>query len=394
MLDNSSRKLIKLLCGSPVQLHSIPDLYLCLGEYNSESREKEKIKAITKIMTLLWGDGKSAQLLDFFAKFERFLLAIGKRDHFIHQFEVFLLGWFIIHALVKKGFCIEEYMSFSSSVFLQTWLMTAMSHDLGFPLQEEPEIIKVLKELHESLGTKEIATHYAELEKKLSLIGENGREILMKDLLPEKGSPIAHQIIAGIKMTTDINQADYEPLWDELIKSPKNHGVISALILGRELSGYFVPDGNFEDHDNFELNRFRLILAAIALHHLKEESKRSEKAIKNISFTGNPFAYLLYIADNLQEWGRDLGGWTNAPETSLINFEYDYSKITLTFYLFHENWGQDDTEENILAEIKKANRRLGWPTGLNTGDNNFLTIEAQYNSNSKKINGKQIIVEI
>lgn len=388
-------KLIQLLIDSPVQV--LPPEHQAkfsgkLSSYAHKSSEAEKLRLITEMMELLWREGNSAQLLKYFANFERFLRAVGKRDHFIHQFEVYLLGWFIIHALEIRGYHIGEFTSLSSELFLQTWLMTAMGHDLGLPLQEEPAIIKVLKELHESVGTRTIAGNYAKLEAKLSHIGSKGRQILMKDLLSGEGSKIAHQIRAGIKITTGFSLTQTRAVWNTLVKSGKNHGLISAIILGRDLSGFFVPGGDFqgaEAADDPELKRFRLLLSAIALHHLKEEGD-SEHVVKNIRFTANPFAYLLYIADNLQEWGRDIGGWANVPETTLTDFEFNDPKLTLTFTLSHDDWGIGDAEKNVLAEIRKADHRLKWPQRPYKG----LSIEAIYNSNSKIINAEKITVEI
>jgi hypothetical protein len=357
-----------------------------LGSYHI-SEEAKKIHIITEVMKALWQDTPGVALLDSFKRFERFLRALGKRDHFIHQFEVFLLGWFIMDFLGTKGHSIKTLTSLEPQPFLKLWMLTAMGHDLGFPLQESPKIFGALRELygHQSVGLHRTSHFFARLERKFVGVNFWGRSRLLRDLLSGIGVQIAEEIIMGIAQTTGLTQEMARLVWNKMKGASKNHGFLSALLLGRAVFRFFIPGGNLKKAatiDSQELQHFRLLLGAIGLHHLKEELPF---VIKRIEFTRNPLAYLLYLTDNLQEWSRDMGGWTEEPTTLLSECEEKDTGIILTFVITHDSW-DNAMVEKTLNEIEKAKIRLEWLKGPKTG----LTLTALYTSAKQDIHGKDI----
>ena len=306
-----------------------------------------------ELMKVLWQDGPEVGLLNSFEKFDRFLRALGRRDHFIHQFEVFLFGWFLIDFLVSRGNSLESLTPFKLQPFLKLWLMTAMGHDLGFPLQESPKIFKALDELygHRSIGLYRTSNLLARLERQFSRTTFTGRPRLVKYLLSGQGAGIDEKIILGIANTTGLNGEMARLVWHKMEKFPNNHGLLSALLLGRAVFHSYGTEAAREKTaatDSMDPQHLYLSLAAIALHHLKEELPY---VIKKIEFGRNPFAYLLYLADNLQEWSRDLGGWAEEPTTLLCECKGENSGIILTFLITHDTWD--------LRCWKKPRKRLG-----------------------------------
>lgn len=353
--------------------------------------ETGKTQAILEIMGALW---PSQTELLVFKRYESFMRAIGRRDHFIHQFEVFLLGWFIFCALIgrtqSKQLEIESLAPLDPEVFFKIWLLAAMGHDLGYPLQETPEIIEELSILHNDLNLKETARFY-NLISKLAKNEDGQQPLLMQDLLNEKGGEIAQQIIIGIRQTLRITQSESQTIGDRLTNSANNHGYLSALLFGEKLMNHFAPLGSFDEETNGDLQalwQYRLLLAAIALHHLK---KQHRKIIEKINFSANPFAYLLFISDNLQEWTRHPGvqpGKTD-PITFLTDCKTQRSNIILTFVTRHDYW-QDEVVRTTEKGIKNANQRLRWPQGSASS----LKLQVNYLFNTDKIKKKTIFLPI
>jgi hypothetical protein len=390
LTQEAQKQLIKPLLsdGFPIQW-DWRRRYL-LGLYHI-SEEAKKIRIIMEVIKALWQDTPGVALLDSLNKFERFLRALGKRDHFIHQFEVFLLGWFILDFLGAKGYTLKGLTSFEPKIFLKLWLLTAMGHDLGFPLQESPKIFGALRELygHQSIGLHRTSKLFARLENKFTNINFRGRSRLVNDLLSGIGGKISEEAILGIAYTTSLNNEMARLVWHKMEGATKNHGLLSALLLGRAVFRSFIPGGDLKKAvvtSNQELQHFRLLLAAIGLHHLKEEQSF---VIKKIEFARNPFAYLLYLTDNLQEWSRDLGGWTYEPTTLLSECEGKDCGIILTFVIAHDSW-DDKMVEKVKDEIEKAKSRLNWLKGPQTG----LSLTALYTSAKQDIHGKEIPLRI
>ncbi len=90
-------------------------------------------------------------LLESFKKHEDLMLysSTKYRDHFMHQFHVFVAGYIIIHyldiksvtKLLNKKFAEPRQRSLSVKNTLRTWFLTAIFHDFCYLLPEFDEKI-------------------------------------------------------------------------------------------------------------------------------------------------------------------------------------------------------------------------------------------------------------
>lgn len=354
-----------------------------------------KIRAIREIMRSLWRSNPGGSLLQVFEGLEGFMRAIGKRDHYVHQFEVFLLGWYIFSALMANWKIskleIAQLNSIDLSVFFEIWLMTSMGHDIGYPLQETPVIIKELGRLSWHAKLRKMATYYGVLG---DLVGikDQGKHPLVQQLLNKEGKEIASYIISGVEQTLNVNPGDAKDICDTLAKSVNNHGYLSALLLGRAFLKYFKSvdrnalPGTSQDQ---KMGLYKLLLAATALHSLKNAHP---DIIKKINFTANPLAYLLFIVDNLQEWSRVPGVKQGEvdPITYLKSINRPKSsRISLSFVTRHDYWGVP-VVKRTNGEINKARQRLKW---LKESGSN-MRIKVDYQFNTDKIKNKIISISI
>lgn len=250
---------------------------------------------ILKSISSLWDDsgiiiGKTP--LKSFKFFDKEILSElpGYRDHFTHQYQVFLIGYCIIEMLNKLGKPFYESYRQSLSPFISiaeeeketianiAWLITSTFHDIAYPLEETkrwlPNMIS-------------------------DFLGEEGKEVtpevpIEKIFFQSQTYLNFLDELAGFfsKMgfTSRIKEADFRAWLQSEVALNKDHGVLSSLIL---LRPHF-------------LGKEEIILPAalaIALHKrlgLKVKAQGVE-----ICYDKYPLFFLLLYCDLIQEWNRD-----------------------------------------------------------------------------------------
>jgi hypothetical protein len=190
------------------------------------------------------------------------------REHFIHQFNVFLLGYYLINKksplrkkLIKHLQTINP--DYNLEDVLKVWFITAMFHDFNYSVEKmegwlKNYFLRVAVPSRFHISWADIFTHY-EIEK-INLI-----ELIYSN------SDKSKEEIAKIIKDTFIEEHD--------------HGIMCGLMLMDILE---VEDALLKE-----------ACCAIALHTKTVYSKLEKLKIDNF-----PFAFLLVFCDNAQEWGR------------------------------------------------------------------------------------------
>lgn len=231
------------------------------------------------------------KFLEQFKKHEELLLygLNDYRDHFMHQFHVFVCGYIIINelgiekfnsiiqtntrfALKSKG---QNDANFQTDV-LRIWFLTAFYHDYAYILEKiDAELSGFFKTiLGYSFGVK---FNWEQLLKKKSNFPKH-----LSDLVnlfdSEKGT----------------NQGTLLKNYLGSIIECQDHGVLSALLLIEYNSGAREP--RFLECLNAAL--------AISLHNKTVYEDLTENSKKMISFESFPIAFLLAFCDTAQSFGR------------------------------------------------------------------------------------------
>jgi len=390
----SEMELIRPLLHLPFSGHKEYFIKNLLASYPDLS-EFDKIKTIRKIINAFLEEKSLSAMIEASEELERFLRAIGKRDHYIHQFETFLLGWNVILAIGHKKSLDELLGPIKIEELLRIWLITSIAHDLvGYSIQEANIIVKDLQRIYGLLGVQKIAKLFSGIHRKLyRMIKKKKNNSIISNLLRIFRIRKAHTINLlvgvdtgkieeiikeGIMQTLNINK-DEAQIVQKKLKDSLDHSYISSILLGHKLD-----NTTFCGDDETRKRYLRWMLSAIALHHL---DKIDLKFVEKIEFTKNPLAYALYIAAGLQEWARSIEVETIYPPFVLYRFNNDESEISLGFILNHDNWTEKLVEEE-LKYIKTKEYQLNLPKGPDVG----LKIISTYISNSTKIDGKTITI--
>ncbi|MFT5700283.1 MAG: hypothetical protein ACI8ZB_003155 [Desulforhopalus sp.] len=328
----------------------------------------EKTKTILNLSSELIKDGPSwNSSLESFENFERFLRAAGKRDHFVHQFEVFLLGWSIL----------SHYFSFNNDVSdikdkFNWWFITSMSHDIGYPVSSFEQIIKRLAELYDNENTQLLGEILKETKDKFCKLKEEHDNLINT----------ADEVLVIIKQALDkldIKGEEQNKLISKLTKA-LDHGYFSALLL-------FDSMVKAEKNNSFNDELYSLWTAgAISLHNLCHVNY--SEIVRKINIVTNPFAYVLFIADCLQEWERPNNIDNDFPIFIMDNFYITpENDIIIKFILKHEHWTPQLVESQI-EYIQKKEDRLN---ALDTTNVPFKII-IEYACTDSELNDKRISV--
>lgn len=312
-----------------------------------------------------------------FAGADRFMAALKKRGHHRHQFETFLLGLNIIkHICPDTSSLVDNPFGETSLDIVKNWLSTAIGHDYGYPVQEASSLLQEFSSLFGRFG-------FESLEKGIEQAILTPLEI-SKSVTEYKTTDSSRDLQPFLKEAIRISidetkiKLEQNCIVDNLVslllvqpttasdRMTINHGYASALCFLRHffidydsrhsLSNVTSLDP-YQDPSMISVLR---IAGAMALHALKHNEGQTFSPPSAISCQKNPYAYLLYLVDNIQDWGRTLFMSERYPDYHLTNIAHDDKDFSLKIKPHHENWDDEviRNTENHLEEISLTLSKL------------------------------------
>jgi hypothetical protein len=331
--------------------------------YYAYASESEKKNIICDLMESFWSAHIKVEIFPIFEEFDTFLVACGKRGHFVHQFEVFLLGLHLIRSILRKvGVKTKPFLFSEPDHIFFTWLITATAHDFGQPLETASKIAEKLGNLYESLGMSDLSNEYRNLPKKNLLQHEHKLRFIR---LPEDGNEDLEKFVRVdvlisdcIKNSLGISREDANQITEGLSKED-NHGYVSSAVLYRSAIRFLTQTKTFKEvKASWLFTVLRTAIGAIAVHNL-HKCKKEEIAenFKKIGFTSNPFAYLLFLLDNIQDWSRPSLSHKDWPVYNLASFSSSDSTVKLDYCLTHDDW-TDAIINNVKDSLSEKKQHL------------------------------------
>lgn len=215
------------------------------------------------------------QTLNFLRFTDNELRTRGKRDHFIHSFQVFLLGESIVDANLK-AICEKLPICKPSPLILErSWLLASLLHDTGLPYQNTQwsnNIPEVRLDLLEDERNKHAID---ELARCLSRTRVRANEDKIRGILYDKAAA----------------------------QKEINHGLIAAIRLIRK---------SMEVEKKVYEEEVLPAALSIALHDRDLWYTLQAEKLAPIDLNTLPVTCLLILADNLETWGRP--GFESDPE--------------------------------------------------------------------------------
>ncbi len=284
-----------------------------------------------------------------FAEIDKFMSIRNKRGHHRHQFEVYLLGlnMLYIHWINIESSDREKIFGTTDiCIMAAIWRSTSLGHDIGYPVEESQSLLDNLASLFSKIEFMNVS---AVINNVKALIIDAVNEDIKGAGSSNYPTIIDHCVQKSLKSSESCIQTKYPFCFiDGNDVLHIEHGYASCIIILMSLCKSFcLGSDNIEkikQHEHWE--SIWRILGAISLHTIKSES---EEILQKISFDHNPYAYILYIVDNIQDWGRTLFPHPAAKfaDCKLSNAEICDNEINLIITFLHDEWSQDIENESI-----------------------------------------------
>jgi hypothetical protein len=288
------------------------------------------------------------------------------RDHYFHQFQVFIIGLRII----------DKYYSRFEKDIEKQWLITAAFHDISYPIQKFDSWAR--KFFAESLnipdlGVADMTKHF--VTKSLLTCTADIISSICKVHFPEKS-------LNGNWLRKENKLIE---IYHKIITESKHHALLSSIFLLKEAEKLknegLISEVIFDD-------LFIPAARAISLHHNVQYSIKNSTndninkylwdelksyGLKVIDFEIDFLSYLLIYTDSAQEWGRP----TDDPITnvtvnehnktfSLKDFKITDSKCHIklkanflsTDAYFKSKILELETVSSFLSKVKKINFQI------------------------------------
>lgn len=197
------------------------------------------------------------------------------RDHFIHPFHVFCLGFIILNRwrYEVRGQKLLERIDINEDLVLKKWFIASIYHDVGYP-SEKLEIL--VKDFFKTEIGREIESQF---DWSSVLIANNNIKHI-RDLSELFGK--------GDKSNTE----KFEKWLYKRLVDDHDHGVLTALMLLNK------------DWTKEDIPLAKEAALAIAIHNWKRVSNNTEFDIGPLKIEEFPLAFFLSYCDTAQEWGR------------------------------------------------------------------------------------------
>ena len=335
----------------------------------------QKDKLILELLDFFWGKSSDwNQVFSAFKDFDQVLLLLGRKGHFVHQFEVFMLGLTLIDRVLRlKPSAITKFGFNSSEKILFTWLLTSTAHDIGLPFALSKFLISNFTRYYKKLKMTVLSSKF----RKIARVYKIGNEpdlievtIGTKRAGKCKTLNIEDLILGEIKTVLRVTKKEAKNLQDSL-RSSNNHGYVSSLILCRI---YFEDQRNSK---SWRTEGLKKAACAVALHALP---KKHESNIKKMNFYSNPFAFVLTLVDNLQDWERSDGQNQLWPSYHLMDFSVSNNQIHIFYLIEHRNWTKR-VRNRVEKSLREKERKLRLIPRPNPPLNLEITIDFTTNEN-------------
>jgi hypothetical protein len=334
--------------GDPRYSDVINSYYYELSDILNSTIEKRYESVLSAISNLWINSEKNPSLFKDAKDFEPILRrgSLPYRDHFMHSFNVFLLGYYIINKIysVKPNlnyFGRDIIIENADPDFLRrnqrdanlTWMLASTFHDVAYPIQDTESWLNNLfqnflgADPKFSLNIKEIIPPiYADFMYLLSRYQKHGKQNALG---------FTDQIL-------EIDWLCHNELGSGLME--KNHGVLGALMLCHRMA---IREKFLQKSEPLDFLFNHLPAChAISLHALDSIS---------VTFDKHPFAYLLILCDELQDWCRPSNN-DNKDVIELKKIEIDFqNNLKIKIEIESSNSRREKIENILSKRLEKSN---------------------------------------
>ncbi|ABO49062.1 hypothetical protein Dred_0517 [Desulforamulus reducens MI-1] len=320
--------------------------FLKYSDYREFShwRPRNRSNVRDMINEIAFGIEKLCKYFIQFTEFEAVLYGIDAnyRDHVVHVFRVWLLGMlfllekkptdcgadgitFNIRQLeIDSPVKVKGVSAYNDNEILSMWVIIALCHDLGYPLEKTEKINEAVEKMFNLLGKLSVQKFAVSFQQEHQHINKfllefiSSKIVLRGNASEDKRYKQLLEILSNTEKFTQMTEDKFKEdeglnlkcfgtsiqskYYLKFSKSLENysHGIISCSIILKSLFYFLESDFNIQDKNYFSFEDARQflirreILRAIASHTCPEI----------YHLRTNTLSFLLILCDEMQEWGR------------------------------------------------------------------------------------------
>ena len=329
--------------------------------------------------------GQSRKMIEMLAEFEANAgsLLMKHRDHYSHSVYAFLIGLAVYHS--NPGFR-ERYQDFyrlkgeeAAYHFLKYWGLTALFHDIGYPLELPAEQVKAYFGKEESAAPYVAYSNigpYIDLKERGLAPGfwqtmfQGETDFAPKDINEVLAYHLARRLEKNYGDFDDyINYKKAHPgaayceyLAGEILENKPSHpekfnnfmdhAYFSAVILFKQLLEVMGPEAVAECGESY-LDVLTAILLHNSLYKFSVTNYRSGyNKGRQFDASLHPLAFLLMLSDELQCWDRTSYGQNSLREVHAMGCEFTFHEKGLeASYIF---------DEKLREKAKRPDTKGAW----------------------------------
>lgn len=339
---NLSRNLLHKMASLTDEVIYKEDILSFCNEYITQRLDDYEI--VLRWVKILWKNHLSltqtASSFDFYEEFESILkLDREYRDHFLHQFQVFLLGTIIIDGIYHKfqNSYKKPFVHLDKNSVFKSWLITSTFHDFAYPLERYTK------------WNDELFERFLNIKKSPTEIG------FEKITTEKKFLEYLDQIdnLLSCYKTSESNWCCRKPhttnedlrrfLLNKIVHE-RNHGVLSSLALLKKSESEQISDETLSTeiypaavaiaiHDEGIWQPFRGKRPSWRERSCEWEEEFSKcNYLNHLDFSNQPLSFLLIFCDTAQEFGRPKFPYlkdASAPKSLFEDMSVDKDKVCI-----------------------------------------------------------------
>ncbi len=342
----------------------------------------KEVADLCKILELPDDFGKT---FEKFQKNEGILYSLPYyRDHFVHMFQVFLLGYVIINRWWQCPVTFLSQDENNKLATLQTWFLAAIQHDIAYYIEKADSWVPTLAE--NTLGLKSMAPSGS----------YNWSSILTKPnnmkYIEQLSNNFVNHFCNGLTVSDLFEkEVNFKRWYMNHLLDYHDHGTLSGLALL-----------HYQRPKTIE-NIVQDAALAVVLHNYCKK-KDENPPMGQLIFADFPLAGLLAYCDAAQEWGR---AKTDKNELRLIDPNVQFESLTVTCNMVEviltynltdmskkSGLEIEDERNNVRTALINSAECLSAWTGVGDKKDDFyafyIRAGEQLDANSKPVNGRDI----
>lgn len=306
-----------------------------------ERGAKEDYQIALDTINSLWSSRLCTEYPDIQQPFEAVLLLDREssyREHFLHQFQVFLLGALIIDKLHDTP-AIQRFERLNGSVIEDAWLAASTYHDFNYPVEKCEQWMTNFFQQNLHIGDHELFTMKLEktvitdefLSKMHNLCGVIGctfDDCVLRFILERSAVQRDHAVLGALTFLKKFQNCT------QLSVQAVSHAALSILLHDPKNWKCFCGKASVEDAPEWESDFSKKML------------------IPMLTLDSFPLEFLLAYCDEAQEWGR-VGRDYEITKPQLEDIQVDQSKI-----LTHISVQNDTSYNNKRDKVQQLKRYI------------------------------------